>query len=116
MTSSRTSIQLPVDTEILPDHLISTPEFDKPEDEIFKYKIPQPDLRFLWVFPEKLELALSFIDDSLIKMCQRAKGRFFFGLSFFLTCIVAIEIMVLLPVVLFILGYDLIATKFCIWQ
>eukprot|EP01125_Pyxidicula_operculata_P009817 TRINITY_DN3230_c0_g1_i6.p1 TRINITY_DN3230_c0_g1~~TRINITY_DN3230_c0_g1_i6.p1 ORF type:complete len:215 (-),score=15.98 TRINITY_DN3230_c0_g1_i6:73-717(-) len=75
------------------------------------YTVSPPSVRFLWIFPQKLELALSSFDNPIISLCQKPKGKFWFGLSFLLTAIVAIELLVLFPIILFILGFDLLATK-----
>uniref|UniRef100_A0A6B2L6R0 Phosphatidic acid phosphatase type 2/haloperoxidase domain-containing protein n=1 Tax=Arcella intermedia TaxID=1963864 RepID=A0A6B2L6R0_9EUKA len=75
----------------------------------YKFDVPQDD--FLWVFPERLESVLNRIDGPLIRLLQSRRSKFQFYLSHVLTAIVAIEFLIIMPTVLFILGYDNLGTK-----
>jgi len=74
-------------------------------------------------FPEGLERTLACIDEPLIRLAQKAKGKFFYYLNMALTCAyhiharhslswlslpvaVALEICVALPIFCFVVGWD----------
>eukprot|EP01127_Copromyxa_protea_P021744 TRINITY_DN7569_c0_g1_i2.p1 TRINITY_DN7569_c0_g1~~TRINITY_DN7569_c0_g1_i2.p1 ORF type:complete len:284 (+),score=30.53 TRINITY_DN7569_c0_g1_i2:91-852(+) len=95
----------------------STDPYQNPEMEgatvhnIEVYKISAPTIKFLSIFPARLERSLEWFDNPIIKLCQTPRGNFFFLLSHFFTALVAIEYIVALPILLFILGFDHMGSK-----
>jgi len=77
----------------------------------FVYKVSPPAAEFLYEFPSWLESGLSWFDDPLIDLCQKPKGKFFIYFSKIVTFLVTIEFLLALPIVLFIIGFDVLAVK-----
>jgi len=67
---------------------------------------------YLWMFPVSLEKRLQHFDDPLIKTCQLLRGKLWYYFSLLCTGVVAIEIGIAIPFILFILGYDGLAVEF----
>ncbi|KAL6061596.1 acidPPc domain-containing protein [Balamuthia mandrillaris] len=70
-----------------------------------------PDRRFMVLFPERLERWLAPFDDFIIRLCQLPNGRFFYWLSYCLTGLTTIEMIIIAPFILFTLGWDGAATQ-----
>jgi len=68
--------------------------------------------RAAWVFPVYIEKKLKWFDDPIISFCQRFEGKWWRYFSLFCTGLVSIELGIASPLVLFILGYDGLATEF----
>lgn len=74
-------------------------------------RFERPNVKWLWVFPEHIENKLKVFDDPIIKVCQSLQGKFWKWFSLAVTGVMAIEIGIAVPFVLFFLGYDGIATE-----
>eukprot|EP01132_Coremiostelium_polycephalum_P007866 gene7866-9683_t len=86
---------------------------NKDFSKIFELNLAKhPPKRFVYLFPVWLEEKLRGFDDPIIKLCQRIQGKTVYYFSLFITSIVAIEIAIALPFLLFILGQDALATEF----
>ncbi|GAM21850.1 hypothetical protein SAMD00019534_050250 [Acytostelium subglobosum LB1] len=68
--------------------------------------------RFVYRFPLWMEEKLRRFDDPIIALCQRNTSRAMYYFSLGITAFVAIEIAVMAPFVLFILGQDALATEY----
>eukprot|EP01113_Clastostelium_recurvatum_P030077 TRINITY_DN3645_c0_g1_i1.p1 TRINITY_DN3645_c0_g1~~TRINITY_DN3645_c0_g1_i1.p1 ORF type:complete len:412 (+),score=55.92 TRINITY_DN3645_c0_g1_i1:178-1413(+) len=69
------------------------------------------DKRFLWLFPLHLERRLKWLDDTGIAWCQKLDHRIWFYINMVITATVAIEIGVVAPFILFMVGWDGLATE-----
>eukprot|EP01118_Nematostelium_gracile_P003170 TRINITY_DN13603_c0_g1_i1.p1 TRINITY_DN13603_c0_g1~~TRINITY_DN13603_c0_g1_i1.p1 ORF type:complete len:372 (+),score=43.36 TRINITY_DN13603_c0_g1_i1:123-1238(+) len=72
---------------------------------------PAPSARFSAKFPASLEKHLQPFDDYIIHKCQKFNGKFFLGLDLFITALSAIETGIAAPLIMFILGWDGVATE-----
>eukprot|EP01112_Ceratiomyxa_fruticulosa_P000969 TRINITY_DN1091_c0_g1_i1.p1 TRINITY_DN1091_c0_g1~~TRINITY_DN1091_c0_g1_i1.p1 ORF type:complete len:411 (+),score=38.69 TRINITY_DN1091_c0_g1_i1:211-1443(+) len=77
---------------------------------VSRYAQPK-EKRFLYIFPMSLEKKLEFIDDPLIKWCQRLDHRVWFYINMLITGFVAIEIGIGTPFILLLLGWDGLAVE-----
>jgi len=72
---------------------------------------PVPQQKFLLKFPVSMEKRLQPIDNAIIGVCQRFRGKFFLFLDLFITGCSAIETGIAAPFCMFVLGWDGIATE-----
>jgi len=71
----------------------------------------RPNVRWLWTFPKHIEEKFQNFDDPIIQLCQNLQGKFWKTFSLSITAVVAIELGIAVPYLLFFLGYDGIATE-----
>eukprot|EP01095_Lingulamoeba_sp_RSL-Kostka_P009823 TRINITY_DN3420_c0_g1_i3.p1 TRINITY_DN3420_c0_g1~~TRINITY_DN3420_c0_g1_i3.p1 ORF type:complete len:207 (-),score=49.10 TRINITY_DN3420_c0_g1_i3:54-674(-) len=65
-----------------------------------------PEQRFLYIFPDWLEKKFSPFDDPIIKLCQFSTNKIFTFISLLITLFFTIELIIMAPVTLLMLGYD----------
>ncbi|EGC30991.1 hypothetical protein DICPUDRAFT_40655, partial [Dictyostelium purpureum] len=71
-----------------------------------------PKKKFVYLFPVWLEEKLRKFDDPIIRACQFYTGKPMYYFSLFITALVAVEIAMIAPFFLFIIGQDTLATEF----
>lgn len=78
--------------------------YDEPE-------YPAPQVKFMAIFPERWEKKLQGFDDPLVSLCQKCKGKFVLIIDLIITALSAIETGIAAPFIMFILGWDGLATE-----
>jgi len=92
---------------------INDPDNDEAREPIINvtsWKIPQK--KFLHIFPSNVDAYFRKFDDAGLKLCQFTDNKIVLYWNLFITIITTIESGIAIPAMLFVLGYDGLATQF----